>query len=459
MLEQFRGFVGYSEEEFGELWGKAIFVVDTNVLINFYKYTSKESTKSLFDILKKLKENNRLWIPHQVALEYFFNYESNMYKQTEGYNLLGEELKTLQNNAVKIFSKVKSNHPYILTDKFQFFIDNLKTTNKTVEDELKKEIENLPDANQTQQDILDLLNGIVGEVYPQQRIEEIQNEGKERYEHKVPPGFKDKDDTNKKNYRTYGGIRYQQLYGDLLVWNQIIDKGKAEENPTPIIFITEEKKEDWWEKEGQNIKRPHPQLVQEFFNQTGENFYMYRTDNFVKFAKKYLNAEVTDEQVENVKKDVENIRQSEEKVILENAELLYFPNFAEDMTISKPKIKKAVVQKDIDLDSLVEYLNPEQRKMFTEKIKKAFDFRFDPTNSALNYNRAIDWALKVSVAELEKKVKELTAYIAVKDYSRAQASNDRLNYLPDEPTERGEILLKHIDGLEQEIKLLDFLGI
>ncbi|MGG0418259.1 PIN-like domain-containing protein [Priestia aryabhattai] len=441
MLEQFRGFLSYSEEEFRELWEKAIFVVDTNVLINFYKYTSKESTKSLFDILKKLKENNRLWIPHQVALEYFFNYESNMYKQTEGYNLLGEELKTLQNNAVKIFSKVKSNHPYILTDKFQFFIDNLKTTNKKVEAELKKEIENLPDTNQIQQDILGLLNGIVGEVYPQQRIEEIQNEGKNRYEYKVPPGFKDKDDTNKKNYRTYGGIRYQQLYGDLLVWNQIIDKGKSDENSTPIIFITEEKKEDWWEKEGQNIKRPHPQLVQEFFNQTGENFYMYRTDNFVKFAKTYLNAELTDEQVENVTKELENIRKSEKK----------------DEQNENP-----YVAKDILFDSwnglspvIMQYLDDEEQEMFQQELNKAFVIGIDSKQSDDKYYNAIHWGIIICLDRLEKRVEELTGKLAFIDYEKAQTALARINPLSNYPFERGLILLEHIKFLESEIFSLE----
>lgn len=70
-MNQFKGFIGYSNEEFIDLWQKATFVVDTNVLLNFYKYTHNESTQSLFKVLLDLKENGRLWIPHQVALEYF----------------------------------------------------------------------------------------------------------------------------------------------------------------------------------------------------------------------------------------------------------------------------------------------------------------------------------------------------------------------------------------------------
>lgn len=52
MKEKFIGFIGYTDTELKDLWESAVFVVDTNILLNFYKYTSKESTQSLLDILK-----------------------------------------------------------------------------------------------------------------------------------------------------------------------------------------------------------------------------------------------------------------------------------------------------------------------------------------------------------------------------------------------------------------------
>ncbi|RYD02484.1 hypothetical protein N752_24455 [Desulforamulus aquiferis] len=146
MLEQFKGFIGYKDEEFKELWEKAIFVVDTNILINFYKYKSKESTKSLLDILMKLKADNRLWIPHQVALEYFFNYEDNMFKQNEGYDLLSREFEKLKDNAEKVLSTVQSKHPYVITEKFEFYIDNMEHSNKLLQEQIEKEINSLPDS-------------------------------------------------------------------------------------------------------------------------------------------------------------------------------------------------------------------------------------------------------------------------------------------------------------------------
>ncbi len=327
MLEQFKGFIGYTEEEFKDLWEKAIFVVDTNVLLNFYKYTSKESTTSLLAILKQLKDTGRLWIPHQVALEYFFNYENNMYKQHEGYNLLGSELRKLKDEAEKTLRTVQSEHPYIITDKFQFYINDIEESNTQLQDQLNKEIANLPDSKEIQKDLKLLLDGVIGEPYNQDRINTIEKDGLDRYKHNVPPGFKDKGDKKRENFRTYGDFRYQQLYGDLIVWHQMLDKASKDDNPTPIIFITEEKKEDWWEKEDGKIKRPQPQLIQEFFNKTKKNFYMYRTENFVKYAKEYLDAGVTDEQVKNVTKDVEQIRKSEEKEEKEKEKIFTLNNF------------------------------------------------------------------------------------------------------------------------------------
>ncbi|MBX9999588.1 hypothetical protein H7S55_05385 [Priestia aryabhattai] len=436
MLQQFKGFIGYTDEEFKELWGKSIFVVDTNVLLNFYKYTSKESTKSLLDILKKLKEGGRLWIPHQVALEYFYNYENNMFKQQEGYDLLSAELKKLKEDAEKILSTVKSKHPYIITDKFYFFIDSMEQSNNELQEQINKEIEELPDSKRIQKDVLILLDGIIGESYTQDRINVIEKEGKERYKYNVPPGFKDRDDNNKQIFRTYGDIRYQQLYGDLIVWNQMIDRAKVDENPVSIIFITEEKKEDWWEKDTQKrIKRPQPQLIQEFYNKTQQNFYMYRTENFVKYAKEYLGAEVTDEQVENVTKDVEQIRKSEEKEEDKNRQDDYGSNDAHTIKLN------------VAVSKLLEYLSETEQEELRKRIDQAFqDINQQVTNA--KYNNAIRWAIHIAVPRLEKKAKELTSEIALISYGKAQLYIDKLISLPQNPIERGMVLLNTIGEMQ-----------
>ncbi|MCU5632902.1 PIN-like domain-containing protein [Bacillus cereus] len=434
MLEQFKGFIGYTDEEFKELWEEAVFVIDTNILINFYKYTSKESTQSLLDILKKLKETNRLWIPHQVALEYFFNYEDNMFKPNEGYELLGKELAKLKGDAKKTLNTVKSKHPYIMTERFQFFIESIEQSDQKLQEQLKKEIDNLPDANAIQEDLLNLLDEIIGEPYSQKRIDEIEKEGKNRYQHDVPPGFKDKTDNNKQDFRTYGNFRYQQLYGDLIVWYQIIDRAKDENNPTPIILITEDRKEDWWEKDGSKIKRPHPQLIQEFINKTQQNFYMYRTENFVRNAMEYLEVDVTEEQYKEVTMEIENIRKIEDS-----------------------KIKKVNSQKQSDIDKVLEYLTENERGIYQLMVTETYGLPFDITVDFVNFTNAVKWAKNIALPRIERKFQELITHLTSINKEKGEQAQYVFNSLPEDSDERIVMLLEEIEEILKTIEVYNLI--
>lgn len=426
MLNNFKGFIGYTEEEFKELWEKAIFVVDTNILINFYKYTSKESTNSLLDILKKLKETNKLWIPYHVALEYFFNYEDNMLKQNEGYDLLGKELKKLIEDARKVLSTVKSKHPYIITEKFQFFLANMEQSNNQLQEQLDKEIENLPDSKTIQHDLLKLLDGIIGVAYSQEKINAIEKEGKERYKNKVPPGYSDMNDKDKQDFRTYGEITYQQLYGDLIVWNQIIDRAMNEDDPTPIILITEDRKEDWWEKDGKMIKRPQPQLIQEFINKTQQKFYMYRTESFVRNAMEYLNADVTDEQVQEVANEIENIRKVEEL-----------------------KVNDVEKQEEIDKNifKIVEYLSDKEKKLYDQMLSTSYNLELDPSTANFRFDKAINWAIRAAIPRMEKKFQELIIYLTSFNKEKGHQAQHIYYSLPKDSNKRVLKLLEEIEKL------------
>ncbi|PRS43897.1 hypothetical protein C6Y01_08315 [Bacillus sp. NMCC46] len=62
MREQFREF--YFDKDDKEIWKDSIIVLDTNVLLNLYRYT-QETSEQILNLLQKYKEN--LWMPHQVA--------------------------------------------------------------------------------------------------------------------------------------------------------------------------------------------------------------------------------------------------------------------------------------------------------------------------------------------------------------------------------------------------------
>src|SRR5688500_4356529 len=80
LREQFREF--YFDKDDKEIWKDSIIVLDTNVLLNLYRYT-QETSEQILNLLQKYKEN--LWMPHQVALEYHYNRKSVIVEQSGSY--------------------------------------------------------------------------------------------------------------------------------------------------------------------------------------------------------------------------------------------------------------------------------------------------------------------------------------------------------------------------------------
>lgn len=435
MREQFRGFFGYDENEVKKLWEEAIFVVDTNILLNFYKYTSEKSTQSLLGILKDLKSSNRLWIPYQVALEYFFNYEGNMSKQHEGFEVVGEKLMQLKEDAEKILRTVKSDHPYIDTDKFNFYINEINNSNDLLQKKVDEEIKLLPDSHLIRDELLNLLDGIIGESYAQKDIDNIEKEGKIRYAKLIPPGFEDLKDKKKAEYRTYGQINYQQYYGDLILWKQIIDNTNKMNPKVPVIFITEDRKKDWWELDDhKNIKRPHPHLIQEFINETKQNFYMYRTKRFVQLAQKYLDTGITDEQVQDVSNEVENIRKVEE--LIERDSYGLDLSEWEELRIS-------------------EYL-PFQSRQHFQKLNFESSYTFDKFQNIILEEELKGYLEKV-LPEIKGEFWFLLDELAKYSVKTANYFVDQYNNLPSSTTSINQIrkLFELIDAIRIELQIIE----
>ena len=84
--------------------------------------------------------------------------------------------------------------------------------------------------------VSDLFDDKVGPPYQQEDLKKIYDSGKARYSNDIPPGYEDARGANKKDGNA--------VYNDLVIWLQIIDKAK--QLKSPIIFITNDNKEDWW---------------------------------------------------------------------------------------------------------------------------------------------------------------------------------------------------------------------
>ena len=266
MKNKFKHYHKFTKEELIQLSKESLFILDTNILLNLYRY-SRPTVDNYFSVLTKLKEENRIWIPYHVALEFYENRINVISEQNKSYQ---EILKTISKFKTDFFDKYKT-HPFLN------FEEIFSSLDKNVISEIEKNIketEKLQPNWIEQDEILDKINFIfqdnVGEILTEQRINEIKVEGKQRYENKIPPGYRDSKKPDEKKF------------GDLIIWFEIIEK--AIESKKNIILVSADTKEDWWlEKDGQKIM-PLPSLKKEIYEKAGVEFHIYTPASFLEFS-------------------------------------------------------------------------------------------------------------------------------------------------------------------------------
>jgi len=278
-----------SKEEYKELWDNCIFVLDTNVLFNLYRYSPKLRERFI-EILDKI--SNRIWIPHQVALEYYnnksmiINTEINKYKII--LDIVSNCSKDIKNDIIKRdLSRKYTATSEITSELIKKIDDSFDIINKDLKDIIDKypQKEDFAHIDQT---ISKLFTEKVGKPYSIEVLEQLSEEASRRYKLELPPGYEDEKEKK--------GIK---KYGDLILWFQIIDMAK--EKKKPVILICEDLKGDWWWAPSGMTVGPRHELVQEFALKTEMLFYMYSLDQFMSYANEYINTKVEKEIIEEAK--------------------------------------------------------------------------------------------------------------------------------------------------------------
>jgi len=316
MKKLFSGFYSPTDDEIKASWSneKTLFVFDTNVLLNLYAYT-KITREDFFKIIEKVSDN--IWLPYHVGLEYQRN-RLNVVKNEKGiFNDIEKYVKAIEkqiNNADFNNLKLKQRLPDLF-DKSEELHTNIEKLFRKYRSSVKKSNNKQPDVRSSdliRKEIDDLFNNKVGNPFEQKKLDEIFKEGKERYENKVPPGYEDKQEKEKADKFTYQGLTYIPMYGDLIIWKQIIEKAK-DENIESVIFVTDDVKEDWWYILNSNGKKEigvRAELREEIYRESNiSSFEILTTTSFMKNGKEFLELkEVHEESIEEAKTNIDNYR-------------------------------------------------------------------------------------------------------------------------------------------------------
>ncbi|OAM51509.1 hypothetical protein A7981_08440 [Methylovorus sp. MM2] len=277
-------FIGHfrpTNDEFNILWNEAIFAIDANVLLNLYRY-SINTRQELEKALTSVKE--KAFITHQAAREFLKNRSTVTAGQASEYT---KAIKTINDLLANLSSNDR--HPFLPDSDLPAFAKYSQDLVKTLENQQHTLLQKLTD-----DEVLDfaetLFEGKTGGPFSNTKLDEIAKLGDIRYQNEVPPGYKDgKKDGVDDPYRKYG---------DLILWLQIIEQAKS--LGKPVIFITDDKKEDWWTEQSGRTIGPRPELIEEFHKETKQKFWMYTVDKFIQESARISKSEVSDDVIAEI---------------------------------------------------------------------------------------------------------------------------------------------------------------
>ena len=287
-----------------------IIVFDTNSLLNVFRFTP-EASKEYFEIIQSIQD--KIYIPYLVALEFHFHKSEtlllNEINVTKFKNDFSKNWNNVKLEAVKtLFSSLSYRNDKDNKELNTYLSDLLNSKELDIENKLVEKISSIS-KNQTNifNELVEIMQSKTGERYTQDTIIDIEKEGEERYKNEIPPGF---NDANKKLSRSYNGIKYQQKFGDLIIWKDIINKARNDKIKN-VIFVTSDGKRDsktdlnhktcvGIDGNGKNkyqIIGPRIELIEEMKNETGADFYLM---DELEFMKQFSQEEVSSRVVKSI---------------------------------------------------------------------------------------------------------------------------------------------------------------
>ncbi len=356
MKDRLIGFYKPSAENFKTLWNKATFVLDANVLLNLYRYPQK-ARNDIIGSLEKLPD--RIWLPFYAALEFERNrllvIADQKRKFIEVRNVVEEAKSSLHSQLENL--QLKKRHSSINVDGYLSDFDTLTKAFLDKLDKLAGDQKGIADDDEVRAEIVRLLSGKIGDArFCQDELNEIYKQGESRYDMATPPGYMDnkKNKSNEPDSFQYGGVVYKKKFGDLIIWKEVISYAKAS-SIKHLVLITDDDKDDWWwtvDSQGRKKIGPRPELVEEIHREGQVDlFYMYNSEQFLQYSKQYLNADVSEETIKQVR-EVRRVRTDGQS----SSTMHHFISSAEDAVMTWLTLRHPTSKVDLNKHAFPDFI-------------------------------------------------------------------------------------------------------
>lgn len=299
MKSAFEWYFPASDDDKKKIWNTAVVTVDANVLLDLYRY--HESTRS--SLLKCLEGfKGRVWLSRQAAEEFFRNRSKVIVSASKGFKQGTEELAKLRKATFSAIEQLQGNRiiPGNIPEVLLTSISDALSEAESEIDKAATDYPNFLDDDPILAALLTIFDGSVGQSFAEDEMKTLKAEGDLRKKNNIPPGYMD------------DGKDGERPYGDFFLWRQVLDHAKAISQP--MIFVTSERKEDWWESYSGKTIGPRLELLREAHEYAGQRILIYRTDRFLQFAAERSGKEVDASAVEEIRA-IDNLRSSTQSAV------------------------------------------------------------------------------------------------------------------------------------------------
>lgn len=279
----FEEFRTWSQDDVAEGLRSGLVAIDTNVLLDLYRY-DPDVRAEMIDVLTKLED--RLFVPHQVASEFWRNREAALTDRVRTARTLTELLDTRAQEVESAVNRWRRRSGGAIDQT----IDDLVATASAAIEQIANAIEvaaalTTHDRDTFNDEVLGsierLTAGRVGKAPSDEQRAAWVAEGRRRVQEKIPPGYRDSSKEG------------DGASGDFLVWAQTLAEAQRRSFDR-IIFVTSDQKEDWIRIDGGERRGARLELRREALDQAGADLAILSSSGLLATAENALDVDVSD---------------------------------------------------------------------------------------------------------------------------------------------------------------------
>ncbi|GAA1867269.1 PIN-like domain-containing protein [Asanoa iriomotensis] len=299
------------DPEPGPFVREGLIVLDANALLHLYRVTPT-AREQILATLAEVQE--RLWIPHQAAVEFHRNREDAVLGRLSQFREVRQVLKDATRKAAaevrRAVLRLNDLRQANMTDRtwdpnangldegsivarLDGVMDNALVELSVLEAEHDLGPKDLLTGDPVLKRLDSITTGRIGAPYTHAKHRRLVEEATSyRFPNLIPPGYKD-------------AARKPTAYraaGDYVLWCQIMDYTAVQARGRMIVLVTNDVKEDWWvlDKNGR-AERGRPELRQELFEHSQTPMLQMTLSDFLEAAAEQFPGRVSPDTVNEVR--------------------------------------------------------------------------------------------------------------------------------------------------------------